>query len=382
MGKQKNIKGKNFSKALGHSLQLQIIFFFLLVGSIITLLVFSYFQSQGWLIPSQPEVQMPAYFGEGAERINTIRLSDLTLEQKIAQMIIVHGGLWNIEPWKRMQIGGIHIFALEKEELFKETIDEFQSGMSIPFFISVDLEGCKNPFANFKDFTAASMISNEQEALGKGVDEGTYLASLGISLNFAPVVDLEDQIWKCRSFPGDETEISRLAGAYIAGLQSENVLATAKHYPGRTLVIGDPHRQLVTAVISAADIYPYAALVNQTSGIMVSHIIVSGAVDSEGKPAVVSKKIMDNLKEQYPGLIISDEVNMLGLKNYYSNLDQMYLDLFKAGNDIILNFNEDPQETYRMILLIKKAVENGEISSEQIDNSVTKILDAKGFVVE
>ncbi|MBS3123286.1 hypothetical protein J4437_01485 [Candidatus Woesearchaeota archaeon] len=382
MGKKKTIKSKESSKASGHSIQLQIIFCFILFGSIVAILSLTFFQAQGWLIPSQPEIQMPAYFGEGAERINTIRLSDLTLEQKIAQMIIVHGGLWNLEPWKRMQVGGVHIFALEKEELFKETINEFQTGMSIPFLISVDLEGCKNPFANFKDFPAASMISNEQEALEKGVNEGTYLAWLGISLNFAPVVDLEDQIWKCRSFPGNESTISNLASAYIFGLQSEGVLATAKHYPGRTLVIGDPHRQLVTAAISAADIYPYLALSNQTKGVMVSHIIVSGAVDSEGKPAVVSKKIMDSLKEQYSGLIISDEVNMLGLKNFYSNTDQMYLDLFKAGNDIILNFNEDPQDTHRMIQLIKKAVENGEISLKQIDNSVKKILEAKGFVVE
>ena len=115
---------------------------------------------------------------------------------------------------------------------------------------------------------------------------------------------------------------------------------------------------------------------------MVSHVIASGAVDTEGKPAVVSEAVISELKQNYSGLIISDEINMLGLKKYYSTLDEMYVAVFAAGNDLILNFNEDPNEIYHLIQVIKEAVDRGEIDEERIDDSVEKILAAKGFVVE
>ena len=81
-------------------------------------------------------------------------------------------------------------------------------------------------------------------------------------------------------------------------------------------------------------------------------------------------------------MIISDEISMLGLKNFYPTSDALYIAVFKAGNDLVLNFDEDPNEIYRMIQVVREAVLRGEIPEEQIDTSVKKILDAKGFVVK
>ena len=72
---------------------------------------------------------------------------------------------------------------------------------------------------------------------------------------------------------------------------------------------------------------------------------------------------------------------MLGLKDFYTSLDEMYVGVFKAGNDIILNFDRDPNEVYRMIQVIKDAVIRGVIQEEQIDDSVERILQLKGFNV-
>ncbi|MBU0457422.1 MAG: hypothetical protein KKD75_04735, partial [Nanoarchaeota archaeon] len=113
--------------------------------------------------------------------------------------------------------------------------------------------------------------------------------------------------------------------------------------------------------------------------LMVSHLITSGEIDSQNLPSVVSKEVIDKIKKDFDGLIISDEIHMLGLKIFYSSLDEMYVAVFKAGNDVILNFDRDPNEIYHMIQVIKDAVEREEISEEQIDNSVRKILVAKGF---
>ena len=72
---------------------------------------------------------------------------------------------------------------------------------------------------------------------------------------------------------------------------------------------------------------------------------------------------------------------MLGLLSYYEDKDQLYVDLVLAGHDIILNFDEDPNEIYHMIEVIEQAILEGEISEDRIDNSVRKILRKKGFEV-
>ncbi|MBI4152575.1 hypothetical protein HY495_02590 [Candidatus Woesearchaeota archaeon] len=346
--------------------------FWVLLAIVLILAVFSLLKAMGLLIPAQPTPLIIE---------NTIDLASLSLDQKIAQMIIVAGQKWNLQAWTRMQLGGIHLYAKANENIFQETVSQFQEKMVIPFFVTLDLEGCQNPFAAFKNFTAASEITTPDAALKKGGEEGAYLSTLGITVNFAPVVDLEDTIWKCRSFPGEPEMIATLAEAYVSGLQKENILATAKHFPGKTLVVQDPHKYLVAANISTADLLPYRRLSSSVKAIMISHVISSGSVDSQGIPAAASSEAVLILREGFDGLIITDEVNMLGLKKFYPTLDEMYLAVFKAGNDVILNFNEDPHEIQRMITVIKKAVERGEIPEERIDASVRRILQAKGFNV-
>ncbi len=353
----------------------QITLFYILLAVTVSLLIINVAQARGYFVPGIAEVVVDE---------NTINLNAMTLEEKIAQMVVTHGGTHNMEAWKKLQLGGIHFFAMQTEQLFLDIIGEFQEGMQIPFFVTADLEGCLNLFANFKDFPLTSSITTVEDAFAKGQEEGAYLASLGFNFNFAPVVDLEDTIWLCRSFPGDEQEITQLAQAYIDGLQSEGVLATAKHYPGRTLEVSDPHQNLVSAAVEEEDLYPYDILVEEdaVASVMISHLIVEGAASSQGVPGTVSPELIGSIKDEFSGLIVSDELSMLGLQNFYQgDLDSLYIDVVLAGNDIILNFNEDPNEIYRMITVIAGAVEEGIIDEAQIDASVTKILEAKGLEV-
>jgi beta-N-acetylhexosaminidase len=331
----------------------------------------------GLLIPRQPIPEIK----EGV-----IDLDDLTLEQKIAQMVVTLGVRYYSDAYKKMQIGGVHLHAMESNELFEKTIKSFQDEMTIPFMITVDLEGCVNPFAHFKEFGAVSEIDTLGAAFEKGKLEGKYLREMGVTVDFAPVVDLDDDIWKCRSFPGDEKMVSELANAYILGMQDEGILATAKHYPGKTLVIKDPHKYLAAAEITEEDLYPYKALVEKgtVKAIMVSHLITFGEVNSEGKPSVASQKIIEGLREDigFKGLIVTDEINMQGMRKFYDTVEEMYVEVFKAGADVVLNFNEDPNELYHMISVVKEAVSDREISRERIDASVRRILEFKGLKVE
>lgn len=349
--------------------------FVVLLIVVLVLGVVNIAKAKGFLIPRQPQLEITN---------GIITLSSMTLEQKIAQMVIVGGLKDNYWPWRNMQMGGIHLFALQTEHVFNNTIIDFQYGMPVPFFVTADLEGCVSPFTSIRNFTAAADIHNVGDAFEKGFKEGEFLRKLGFNFNFAPVVDVGDEIWKCRAFPGNEQDIAEFAQAYTLGLQNQGIIATAKHYPGKTLMINDPHISIVVAHIDQKDIYPYQYLISKGNikAVMISHLITSGEVDSQGVPSVVSGPVISNIKKSFDGLIISDEIHMLGLKKFYRSMDEIYLAVFKAGNDVILNFDRDPNEIFHMIQVIKKAVEQGEIPEEQIDQSVKKILEAKGFVVK
>ncbi len=322
--------------------------------------------------------------GEIIVRSGVIDLDDLSVEQKVAQMIVVAGEDYHVEAWKKLGVGGIHMYARGSAKEFKSSIDSFQEGKAVPYFVSVDLEGCLNPLAAFYQSVPVSQIRTPGDAFQKGLDDGRELSGLGFTLNYAPVVDLDDTIWGCRAFMGTVETKEILAQSYILGLQDTGIIATAKHYPGQALVISDPHKFLVSADITEDDVAPYEYLFRKgdVKAVMVTHVIGSGAVNSHGVPAVADPEVIASIRSQFDGLIITDEIMMLGLKNYYSSTDELYLAVFKAGSDVVLNFNNDPYEIEMMISVVSSAVRSGEVDINRVDSSVTRILEAKGFTVQ
>jgi len=317
---------------------------------------------------------------------NTLDLSSLTLKQKLAQMVITYGKESNAEIYQNMLIGGVFIDARPSKSSFKRSIQKFKDKAVVPFFITLDLEGCLNPLENFYNHPALKDISTQMDAHVIGAETGYILKELGFNLNFAPVVDLEDKIMGCRSFIGTPEEIASKASSYISGLQEQGIMAVAKHYPGKTLDSYDSHQTVVQAVISADDLVPFReAMSKGVSAVMVSHLIVSGEVDSSAKPSVISGELIKRIKQEFSGLIITDEIGMLGLVSYYPPhpevYTQLFTDLFSAGNDLILNFDRSPERINGMIEIVERAVREGKISEERIDNSVRKILTAKGIRV-
>jgi len=315
------------------------------------------------------------------ESTKILNISSLTLKQKIAQMIITHEKENEKELLRKMFIGGIHFSARPNKKAFIDVINYFQNNTKIPFFIAVDMEGCWNPFENFQEFPTLREIKNEKEAYKLGFEKGKLLSELGFNMNFAPVVDLEDNIWKCRNFVGTPREISNKAKAYIEGLRENKIIATSKHYPGKTLQKEDPHEIVIRVKVGKDDLLPFEETIkNNVTAVLVSHAIVEGIMHSESKPAVVSEVLINNLKDKFTGLVISDEIKMLGLRNFYKDENKMYVDLFKAKNDIILNF-DNSKNLYKMIGAVEKAIIKGEISEERIDESVKKILMLKGIKI-
>ena len=151
--------------------------------------------------------------------------------------------------------------------------------------------------------------------------------------------------------------------AFVKGIQSTNVSATLKHFPGQGSSKGDTHIENVNIDSSIGADF-----------VMVSHISVSRVTET-AQPASMSELIMKTiLREElgFEGVIITDAMDMASITDKYSS-EEAALGAFEAGADIIL-MPMDFEEAYKNIL---SAVDSGEIGMDRLDESVQRILTVK-----
>lgn len=233
---------------------------------------------------------------------------------------------------------------------------------------------------NVKKFRYFNEIETSREAYELGLEMGKLLKRLGFNLNFAPVLDLKDTIWNCRSFTGSTEEIKDKGFAFIKGLQSTGILGTIKHFPGRTLDIDDTHKIETKAIISKEDLFPFYHLENITKVIMINHLIVDGEINSSNLPSSISPKVINNIKDRgYQNLIITDDLKMRGVSERFSDKYEVYVAAINAGNDLLLNvYEKDPEKA---INYIETAVKEKRINQILIDQAVRKIFKAKDITI-
>ena len=313
---------------------------------------------------------------------NKISLSEISLREKIAQMIIVGGGTFD-SRFVELGIGGIFLPKFNSEEIYRDFILRYQKNSKIRLFVAGDVEGWRTPFDNFYKGKVFGDIKNKEEAYLLGKEQGAIMKKLGFNINFSPVVEMKNAVWPGRSFKGSLEGVKSKIKSYIKGLQEEGILATAKHYPGGSMV-KDPHKIRYSAEICDEDLELFnEAIEAGGSAVMVGHPVVFGAIDSKGKQCTVSPEVISILRKKFDGLIITDNISMTGLKSSYSNFKEVYPDLVRAGNDIILDCHSEStyDKIIERIIEIEKSVKKGEISEERIDDSAKRILKAKGYFV-
>jgi len=315
---------------------------------------------------------------------NTVDFDSLTLRQKIAQMIIIRGDSFK-EEFSNLNIGGIYLNKGKSPEAYKELILKWQNESRLNLFVSTDLEGGWSPFSkDFPEeyqFPTFSEIKDKKEAYVIGLDQGEILKRIGFNLNFAPVAEFNDEAYGGkRVLKGNKEEIKEKLASYIKGLQ-KNIMGTCKHYPGKGM-IGNTHKKIDKQEIVEDDLDLFRECVKtNVSAIMIGHQVVRGKIDSGGKPSSVSKEVINSLKE-YKGLIISDDVAMKGITNFYSGEKDMYADLINSGENIIITHIKSPVAAYRLISEIEKEVKKGKISEDKINSNVKKILKSKGYKIK
>ncbi|MGE7663965.1 beta-N-acetylhexosaminidase [Peribacillus sp. NPDC097197] len=327
-------------------------------------------------------------------------LEKMTLEEKVGQLMMI--GFSGTEKSTEVQefieekhIGGIIYFDrnMSSPKQVAELSNSLQesaegSRFSLPLMVAIDQEG--GAITRMRE--QVSPIPSQQKLGEKATADEVYqvaklngreLESMGINLNFAPVLDLSKK--DSRSFGTDPKKVHQYGEKVIEGLNEASVTGALKHFPGNGRSEIDPHVE--TSSVEAnqldlenSDIYPFKEIIKEVDNdkffMMVTHIKYP-AYDKE-KPASLSKVIIEDLLREklgYKGIVITDDMEMGAVKNYFSFKD-MGKEAILAGVDIVLVCHEHPHqlEVYNGII---DAVKNGEIPMERIDESTKRVLTYK-----
>lgn len=210
------------------------------------------------------------------------------------------------------------------------------------------------------------------------------LRSCGLNVNFAPVVDVntnsKNPIIGIRSFGERAQHVSKYAQLVIRGMQSQGVVAVAKHFPGHGDTNLDSHLDLPIINgskerLDSVELLPFKQCINNNViGIMSAHISVP-ALDSNKVTASLSKIMLkDSLRNKYKfkGLIITDAINMAGIQAVV-NKENAESAAIAAGNDVA-EFSTNPQKAIQCIL---DKLATNEIDSTEFEYSVRRVLVAK-----
>ena len=351
----------------------------------------------------------------------TKTLAKMTLDEKIGQLIFTSFNAAYMSTdseefdhlrhlVRDLKVGGIHVFgsaealpqvmlnpvwgggpAARKGDPYAAatTLNRLQSESEIPLLTSGDFEGGAAYILNGATRLPRAMVigatGDEQMAFKAGVVAATEARAVGVNIDFYPVVDVNNNprnpIINLRSFGEDPAFVSKMAVAYIKGIQSTGAFATAKHFPGHGDTNVDTHLGL--AVINhprerldQVELVPFkAAIAAGVDAVMSSHIVLPSLDPTPGIPATLSRPILTGLLRnelKFNGLIFTDSMTMDAISKMFSH-DKAAAMAVKAGVDFVLH-SPDDDAAFKGI---KAAVAAGEIGESQINASVERILRAK-----
>lgn len=323
-----------------------------------------------------------------AERV----LHNMSVEEKVGQLFIF--GFWGVQPTediiKMIQERGIGSvimmgYNIESESQIKQLISYLQSISKYPLFISIDQEGGVVARVKFEDTYSIAQyeIQNEKQAFDIGKRRGESLKGLGFNLNYSPVLDNilnSDSFLFSRSFRNSQHESANLAISMINGYHSGGILASIKHFPGHADATFDSHEGLdsvnITEDMLDSYIYQFKEPLKYSDAVMVGHILFP-LIDSEN-PASVSKYFLTTLLRErlhFRGLIITDDMQMKSIYDRYT-VEDASVKALQAGNDLVMYIGR-ADEQIRVYDSVLSAVRSGEISEEELDMKVLRILQYK-----
>lgn len=340
------------------------------------------------------------------------KLSELTLREKIGQTAVMQladfinhdnieeylkdnpiGNIWNCGNLAMtiVNLTGIVGENLQDSEYYRNWINKINGMLPIPLLSATDPMG--ETFAtNFKEIVTAPTVAaaNSYElAYEYGVMQAKMAKSGGCNYYWAPVMDIPSRfsaISIMRAMSDEPKKLKELSKGMILGLQDNGVAATVKHFPGADqteyrdahfspAVIGTSYRDWKKLQGKAfKNMFDIGVM-----SVMISHMgfpaIDDRKLGSNYLPATLSDKIIKGLlkkKMGFKGVVITDGIDMAALNAAYPDPADLFVALINAGNDMVLGVRD-----YKYIDIIEKAVLEGRVSEERINDACSRVLDMK-----
>jgi beta-N-acetylhexosaminidase len=296
------------------------------------------------------------------------------------------------------RIGGV-IMSLGSPIEVASKVNSLQRLASVPLLVASDLEPGLGRLVGgtfvptlmsagsatvFPSNMAIAATGDVRDALEAGRIIGREARAVGMHLAFAPTVDVNNNpanpVINTRSFGENPQRVAELAAAFVRGVQSEGVGATAKHFPGHGDTDTDSHLALPVvrsdaARLASVELVPFRASIDAgVVGVMTAHIALP-AVGIDSSPATLEPRIVTTLLRDslgFRGLAVTDALRMQAVGQGYTPERAAVLAV-QAGADILLS----PTDVKRAIDAVTAAVTEGVISGERIDRSVRRILELK-----
>ena len=341
----------------------------------------------------------PAY----AQKANSV-LAKMTLEEKIAQLMIVRVSSTGtpeetakmLADIERYQPGGVCFFKggpMQEAHLTQQ----MQRLSKVPLFVSIDGEW--GPAMRLDSCTAfprqmtlgALAPQNDYLIYLMGYEVANQCNAIGVNLNFAPCIDVNNNpnnpVINSRSFGENREKVADKASLYLKGMQAGGITGCIKHFPGHGDTETDSHLGLPTihksrALLEETELYPYHRLLPRNPEmVMVAHLPIPALDNSHKSVSSLSKPIVTGLlKEElgYSGLVITDGLEMKGVRNSNRFEGDIEIRALLAGNDLLLL----PGETGKVIQAIKDAVDSGIVPLSLINERCLRVLsfkEMKGF---
>ncbi len=228
-------------------------------------------------------------------------------------------------------------------------------------------------------------LNNEQLVYEMGLAVGAQMKRIGVHVNYAPVVDINNNpnnpVIGYRSFGEDKYKVAKFGVAYAKGMQDAGIMACAKHFPGHGDTEVDSHYDLPMISksmeqLDTLELYPFKQLFKSGVGsVMIAHLSIPAIDNTPNQPTSLSKNNVHELlrdEMDFDGLAFTDALEMKGVTKFFP-AGEAAVQAIIAGNDMLCL----PDDVPAAIDAIKTAIKKKRIKQKDIDAKVKKILYAK-----
>ncbi len=340
----------------------------------------------------------PVYHEAPSLRVDSL-MASMSLREKIGQLFMVaaysnktESHVQQIEELvSEYNIGGLIFFQGGPVRQAKLT-NRYQQSAKFPLMIAMDAEwGLAmrlDSTIRYPRQMALGAIEDEGLIYQMGADLAAQCKRLGVHVNFAPVIDVNNNpknpVINSRSFGELKEEVANKGIAYMKGMQDNKVLACAKHFPGHGDTDTDSHLALPVikhdrSRLEEVEFYPFKRLIDAGIGsMMIAHLNIPALDSSQNLASTLSEAIVTDLLTEemgFGGLKFTDALNMKGVSRFFKP-GEVDLKAFLAGNDVLLF----PEDVPLAIEKIEQEIKNGNVDEVFLDEKLRKILLAKEWL--